>query len=176
MTIASIIKPLTKVGFLLQYYLLLVFVLLKNLYYMVTRHSEAKTDGFSILPMKKVNPLVFAHTRNIFAYHRLTYQTLRIHIWDSWKPNWRRCCRFPLENSPLKYLKMEHIQPHSYPAWSSWLLNVMVSSLTKVILPLIQGKKSPFRSCRRRVWRMGRKQSRYSLLRYKQSPTKILGV
>lgn len=176
MAIASIIKPLTKVGFLLQYYLLLILILLKNLYYIVTKHPEAKTDGFSILPMKKVHPLVFAHTRNLFPHHRLTHQTLRLHIWDSSKLNWRRCCRFSLENSPSKYLKMEHIQPHSYPAWSSWLLNVMVSPLTKVILPLIQRKKSPFRSRRRRLWRMGRKQSRYSLLGYKQSPTTLLGV
>lgn len=133
MTIASIIKPLTKVGFLFQYYLLLVFVFLKNLYYMITRHPLAKTDDFSILPMKKVHPLVFAHTRNLFSYRRLTYKTLRIHIWDPWKPNWRRCCSFPLENSSLKYLKMEHFQPHSYPTWASGLFNVMVSPLTKVI-------------------------------------------
>ena len=176
MTIASIIKPVTKVGFLLQYYLLLLFVFLKNLYYMVTRHPEANSDDFSILPMKKVHPLVFAHTRSIFSYHRLTHQTLRLHILNPWKPNWRRCCSFPLENSSLKYLKMEHFQPHSHSAWASWLLNVMVSPLTKVIPSLIQRKKSPFCSCRRRVWRMGRKQSRYSLLWYKQSSSKLLGV
>ena len=65
MVLAPIVKPITMVGFLIQYYLLIAFVFIKNLVHKILKHPRTLLDEFSYCPIKSVHPHVFAHTRTL---------------------------------------------------------------------------------------------------------------
>lgn len=133
MVLAPILKPLTMAGFLIQYYLLIACVLVKNLIYKLFRHPNTLLSDFSYCPIGSVHPHVFAHTRTMLINVRWLNQTRWIHFLNLRSENIRQCLCHPLENQAHLTDKMERLKPNSHSAWVTRLLHVMVFARRTVL-------------------------------------------
>ena len=64
MKLVVLIKVFANCAFLIQYYLLLTIVFIKNLFLKITFHPKSKLDNFSCNPLNTVHPHVFIDSRN----------------------------------------------------------------------------------------------------------------
>ncbi len=63
---ACILKPICQAGFLVQYYILLSIILIKNTIKKICYFIKNSGESFIWHPLESIHPHVFAHSRKLF--------------------------------------------------------------------------------------------------------------
>lgn len=137
---------IAKMGFLVQYYVLICLLLVKNLIRRVFSKTNDKKQSIFSHPQHSVHPHILLSTRTLLIKNRRFYKARIVYIINLRMPNWGWSICYIMAYSPRFSIKKKQLQPDIDPTRAFRLLDVMVPPRIEVRSHLIKIDYKPFRT------------------------------